>query len=119
MEALELAGLLTTRTAGNERRVFLASNGPILPGLRPPVPQPDWVTRFRVSLEALRFARRDGMSNTVRAIEARTLVEPLLDSIASEGMPKLNLSALGEESAPAFDRWASELGHWLRLPARG
>ena len=58
------------------------------------------------------------MSTTVRAVEARKLVEPLLDSMAAEGMPKLNVSVLGEEFAPAFDRWASELGYWLRLPAR-
>lgn len=118
VEALVLAGLLTTRAAGNERRVLLASKGAILPGLRPPVPQPDWVARFHVSLEALRFARLDGMSTTVRAIEARKMVEPLLDSISAEGMPSLTLSALGEAFAPAFDRWASELGYWLRLPAR-
>lgn len=118
VEALALAGLLTMRTVGNERRVFLASKGAILPGLRPPVAQPDWVARFRVSLEALRFVRQNGMSPTVRAIEARKVVEPLLDPIAAEGMPKVNLSALGDEFVPAFDRWTSDLGYWLRRPAR-
>jgi len=103
---------------GNERRVTLASKDAILPGLRPPVPQPDWVSRFRVALVALRFAHREGMSTTVRAIEARRLVDSLLDPIAVEGMPRIELSALGEEFAPAFDRWASELATWLRLPAR-
>lgn len=118
VDALLLAGLLTARVVGNERRVFLTQKGAILPGLRPPVPQPDWVSRFGVGLDVLRFVERDGMSTTVRAIEARRVVESLIDKIEGEGMPKPNLDAMGDEFGRAFDRWLVPLVDWLRRPSR-
>lgn len=117
VDALLLAGLLSARAVGNERRIFL-TKGPILPGLRPPVTQPDWVARFGVALEVLRFTERDGMSTAVRAIEARRVVESLIDRISSEGMPNPNLDALGDEFATAFDRWLVDFVYWLRKPSR-
>jgi len=114
VDSLLLADLVTARAVGNERRVLLVGTRSILPGLRPPVPQPDWVSRFRVALAVHRFVRQDGRSTTVQAIEARLLVEAHLDPIAAEGMPKPNLDALGDEFAGAFDRWAAELADWLR-----
>ena len=113
VDALLLAGLVVARAAGNERRLFLAHEGDILPGLRPPVPQPDWVSRFGLALDVLRFVNRDGMSTAVRAIEARRVVEPLIGTMSSEGMPKPNLNALGAEFATAFDRWLVDFVDWL------
>ena len=117
VDALVLAGLLEARTVGNERRLVLAKPGDILPGLRPPIVQPDWVARFRVALEALRFDRQDGMSPSVRAIEARRVVEGVLDRIASEALPVPSLDAVGDEFSGAFDRWVVELVDSLRSPA--
>jgi DNA-binding transcriptional ArsR family regulator len=114
VDALVLAGLLEARAVGNERRVALTSNGKLLPGLAPLVVQPDWVTRFGVALEVLRFEDRGPMPTSVRAIEARRVVESLRERIASEGLPQPNLDALGDEFAVAFDRWLVDLVYDLR-----
>lgn len=117
VDALVLAGLLTARTAGNERRISLAK-GAILPGLRPPLPQPDWISRFGVALEVLRFTERDDMSTPVRAIEARRVVDSAIDRISAEGIPNPNLDALGDEFGTAFDRWLVDFVYWLRKPSQ-
>jgi hypothetical protein len=109
VDALVLAGLLDARVAGNERRLVLTRDGPILPGIRPPIAQPDWVTRFGVALEVLRFGAGDGLSPSVRAIEARLLVEGLRTRIASDGLPQPNLDALGADFGDEFDRWVDAL----------
>ncbi len=114
VDALVLAGLLEARHVGNERRLALARDGKLLPGLRPPVAQPDWVTRFGVSLEVLRFQERDGVTPSVQAIEARRVVESQLERIRSEGLPHPSLDALGDEFAFAFERWVVELVDYLR-----
>lgn len=116
LDALILAGLVEAQAVGNERRVSLVGKGAILPGLRAPVAQPDWVVRFGVALGILRFVEQDHMSPSVRAIEARQLVESQLDKMASEGMPRPNLDALGDSFTSAFDLWLVELVYWLRLP---
>jgi len=118
VDALVLAGLLEARAVGNERRVALTQNGKILPGLRSPVAQPDWVTRFGVALEVLRFGERDGMSASVLAIEARRLVEGLQARIQSDGLPQPNLDAIGDDFATAFDRWVVQLIDCLRGPSQ-
>ena len=118
VDALVLAGLLEARTVGNERRLVLTKPGEILPGLRPPIVQPDWVARFGVALAALRFAAQDGLSPSVRAIEARRLVEGLWTRILSEGLPQPNLEVFGDEFATAFDRWVVQLVDSLRSPSR-
>ena len=118
VDALVLAGLLEARTVGNERRLHLAKSGEILPGLRPPIVQPDWVARFGVALEVLRFDQQDGMSPSVRAIEARRLVEGLLARITREGLPEPNLDAFGDQFSRAFDRWVAQLVDSLRSPSR-
>jgi len=118
LDALLLAGLIAARPVGNERRFVLPLKVAILPGLRPPVAQPDWVSRFGVALEVLRFLVRDDMSTTVRAIEARRLIAPLIDRMATEGMPIPHVGAAGDEFAYAFDRWLVDLTNWLRLPSR-
>jgi DNA-binding transcriptional ArsR family regulator len=114
VDALVLAGLLEARAVGNERRVTLTQDGKILPGLRPPIAQPDWVTRFGVVLEVLRFDERDRMSPSVRAIEARRVVEALWDRITSERLPQPNLDAFGDDFANVFDRWVLDLVDDLR-----
>ena len=119
VDALVLAGLLEARAVGNGRRVSLTHYGRILPGLEPPVAQPDWVAQFGVALEVLRFEARDGMSTSVRAIEARRVVESLRDRITSAGLPQPNLEAVGEDFAAAFDRWLVDLGYDLRSGSRG
>lgn len=118
VDALVLAGLVESRPVGNERRVALTPSGSILPGLRPPVAQPDWVVRFGIALEVLRFEQQDGMSPSVRAIEARRVVEFLRDRITGEGLPQPNLDALGDEFVNAFDRWVVQLVDFLRSPSR-
>lgn len=118
VDALVLAGLLEARSVGNERRVTLTQNGKILPGLAPPVVQPDWVTRFGVALEVLRFDDRGGMSTSVRAIEARRVVESLRERITSEGLPQPNLDAFGDDFAVAFDRWLVDFVYHLRGGSR-
>ena len=119
LDALILAGLVTVHPVANERRIGLPPKIHVLPGLRAPVAQPDWVSRFGVALEALRFAERDGRSTTVHAIEARRLIEGLTRRISAEGMPMPNLDAIGDEFASAFDRWLVSLVSWLRAPSRG
>jgi len=118
LDALLLAGLVTARPVANERRFVLPPKVPILPGLRPPVAQPDWVTQFGVALEVLRFTARDDMSTTVRAIEARRLVNSLGNRISTERMPMPYLDPGGVESGVAFDRWVVYLVDWLRAPTR-
>lgn len=119
VDALVLAGLVGTHAVANERRIWLPPKTPVLPGLRPPVAQPDWVSRFGVALEVERFTERNGMSATVRAIEARRLVEGLTDRMLAEGLPMPNLDATGDEFAYAFDRWLVDLASWLRASGRG
>ena len=118
VDALVLAGLVEARTVGNERRLVLAKPGDILPGIRPPIVQPDWVARFGVALEVLRLDEQDVMPPSVRAIEARRVVEGLLDRIASEALPVPYLDAFGDEFSGAFDRWVVQLVDSLRSPSR-
>jgi hypothetical protein len=118
VDALVLAGLLEARTVGNERLLLLTKPGEILPGLRPPIVQPDWVARFGVALEVLRFDGQDGMSPSVRAIEARRVVEGLLARITSEGLPDPDLDTFGDQFSSAFDRWVVQLVDSLREPSR-
>jgi DNA-binding transcriptional ArsR family regulator len=119
LDALVLAGLIEARPVGNERRFVLPPKVLILPGLRPPVPQPDWVDRFAVALEVRRLLARGDMPTTVRAIEARRLIDSLMRRISTAGMPIPNVSATGDEFAYAFDRWLVDFVDWLRLPSRG
>lgn len=118
LDALLLAGLVTARAVGNERRFALPPKVPILPGLRPPVSQSDWAATFAVALEVLRLSGRDDMSTTVRAIEARRLIGRLADRISTERMPFPPLDAVGDEFLMAFDRWIVYLVDWLRAPSR-
>jgi hypothetical protein len=118
LDALILAGLVVARPVANERRIGLPPRIPLLPGLRPPVAQPDWVSRLGVALEVYRFELRDGMSTTVHAIEARRLLKSLVDRMSAEGAPIPNLDATGDDFATAFDRWLVDFVSWLRAPSR-
>jgi hypothetical protein len=118
LDALLLAGLVTARPVANERRFAVPPKVPILPGLRPPVPQADWVAIFSVALGVLRFQSRNDTSTTVRAIDARRLVNSLVARISTERMPMPYLDAGGDEFGVAFDRWVAYLVDWLRAPAR-
>lgn len=114
VDALALAGLVKVRVVGNERRVRLGPAA-VLPGLRAPVHQTDWVTTFGVALEVLRFQARGEGPSSVRAIEARRLVEQLRPRIASAALPEPNLAAIGTDFGVAFDRWIVDLVDRLRL----
>lgn len=117
VDALLVAGLVEAQIVGNEKRVSLTRSAAILPGLRPPIAQPDWVTRFRLALRVLRFVRfaeARGLSSAVRAIEARTLLESELGVIAREDIPRPNLDTFGDEFSVAFDFWLTRLVDWLR-----
>ncbi len=116
VDALVLAGLVEARPVGNERRVLLAGPGEILPGLRPGLAQHDWVTRFGVALGSLRFAETmNDMPTIVRSIEARSVVEQLLDGIQREQLPHPDLEAQGERFGPAFDRWVVAMSRSLAV----
>jgi hypothetical protein len=69
--------------------------------LHEPVVQPDWVARFGVTLEVLRSAGQEGMSRSVRAIEARRVVDDLRTHILAEGLPKPDLDAFGGDFSDA------------------
>jgi DNA-binding transcriptional ArsR family regulator len=114
VDALVLAGLLEARAVGNERRLALTKPAEILPGLRPPIPQPDWVTRLGVALQVLRF-EQGARSPSVRAIEARRLIEGLRPVLMSEGLPRSDLDVFGEDFASAFDRWVVEVVEAIRI----
>lgn len=114
VDALTLAGLLEVRLVGNERRVRLAPVE-VLPGLRAPITQPDWVATFGVGLEVLRFLHAEFRSTSVRAIEARRLVERLKPRLVASGLPEPNLAAVGDDFGVAFDRWTVDLVYQLRL----
>lgn len=114
VEALQLAGLIETRMSGPERRYALGSRVALLPGVRRPIPQPDWVARFRVVLELLRFEARPSMTVAVRAIEARRLVEAMWDEILREEMPRPVLAVTGPDFASGYDRWLVSVVDWLR-----
>lgn len=116
VDALSLAGLVDVRSVGNEQRVRMGAVE-ILPGVRPPIPQPDWVATFGVALAVLRFQLLGDRSPAVRAIEARGLVERLRSRIAAARLPEPNLEAMGDEFGVAFDRWIVDLVSGLRLPA--
>ncbi len=114
VDALVLAGLVQARPVGNERRLLLAGKREILPGLQPGMVQHDWVTRFGVILRVLRFAdQMDEMSTLVRAIEAKAVVQPLIEGIRRERLPLPELDVQGEAFAPAFDRWVVALSRDL------
>ena len=119
LDALTLAGLVVARPIANERRIGLPPKLHVLPGLRAPVAQSDWVSRFGVALAVHRFAERDGMSTTVRAIEARRLIEGLARRMSAESIPMPNLDATGDEFASTFDGWLVGFVAWLRAPSRG
>ncbi|MGH2511886.1 MAG: MarR family transcriptional regulator, partial [Candidatus Limnocylindrales bacterium] len=119
VDALVLAGLLDARPVGNERRLVLVADGALLPGLWPPLAQPDWVTRFGVALEVLRFTRRTTLPNSAQAIEARWLVDALQTRVKREGLPQPGLDALGEEFVGAFTRWVAALAESLRAQDEG
>jgi len=58
------------------------------------------------------------MSTTVRAVEARRLINSLAARMSTGRMPMPYLDAGGDEFAMAFDRWIVDLVDWLRAPAR-
>lgn len=114
VDALVLAGLIEVQVSGNERRLFLAQPGALLPGLEAPIEQRDWVSAFAVALAVRRFERRGNLSSSVRAIEARRLVAGLQKEIVSAGLSEPDLDALGTAFASAFDHWAASVGDHLR-----
>lgn len=119
VDALALAGLVKVRSISNERRVSLATKTALLPGLRAPVSQPDWVNTFAAALQVLRFLERsDGLSPVVFAIEARRTVDTIHDGLRLEGAPLPRPEAVGDAFVDAFNRWCSDFVHWLRLPSR-
>jgi DNA-binding transcriptional ArsR family regulator len=114
VDALVLAALIETRKVGNERRLALTPQREILQGLRPPIAQPDWVVRFGVALDVMRFAAQGTMAPTSRAIEARRVVENDRVRILSEGLPLPDPDATGVGFLGAFDRWVEQLADDLR-----
>ena len=119
VDALALAGLVKVRSIGNERRVSLATKSSLLPGLRAPVPQSDWVNQFGAGLQLLRFLEvSESISPTVFAIEARRIVDIVHDRLSIEGAPLPRPEAVGDEFVDAFYRWLMSFMLWLREPSR-
>jgi hypothetical protein len=118
VDALVLSGLVTERWAGNERRLSLQPNVPILAGLVPPVAQPDWVTRFGICLAVWRFESREFGSSLVRAVDGRRLVDELLPRLLADGAPLPSLNEPAEAFERALDRWIVSLVDWLRQPSQ-
>lgn len=115
VDALGLAGLVDIRVVGNEQRVTIAPVD-ILPGLRAPVFQVDWVAMFGLALATSRFLARDVGPPAVRAIEARRMSEEFRPWTAAARMPTPDEAALGPDYAAAFDRWVIDLADRIRGP---
>lgn len=72
-----------------------------------------------MALSVHRFLQVDDGSALVCAIEARRLVDPLVDRLAAEAMPTPDIGATGLEFGSAFDRWVDDLAMWLAAPGAG
>ena len=118
VDALVLAGLVRIRSVGNERRASLATKSFLLPSLRGPIPQPDWIHRFGPALLVLRFLEGSDLSPTVFAIEARRVMDSARNPLSTEGAPILRDDAFGDEFMHAFRRWLVDFTYWLRLPSK-
>ena len=116
LDALILAGLVTARPVGNERRVGLPPKVPILPGLRPPVAQPDWVSRFGVALEVLRFTDRGSMSNDRSCDRSAPTRRTPRRADVGRGHADAGSRRKRGRVRTAFDRWVVYLVD-LRAPA--
>jgi hypothetical protein len=114
VEALALAGLLTQRSVRASQRFSLDTSVEVLPGLQPPIAQPDWVVRFGVSLRVLRFLSMPIDSRIVRSIEARRLVERESSGLVSGDLPRPDMTVLGERFDGEFESWVVRLARDLR-----
>lgn len=115
IEALTLAGLIESRQSGGDRRFARLPRTSVLPGLKAPISQADWVSRFKVALALLRFERKAGLSPALRLVEARRLAESMREVIIGEGMPRPVFDETGPEFLRSYDRWIGEVTQWLRL----
>ncbi len=109
VNALALGGVVTVERVGNQQRVGLDPN--VVRGWLPaPIERIDWIDRYLVALEALRFLERsDRISGSVRAIEANVLSMRLAPLLRREGLPAPDGRVRGEAFSAAFDRWVARL----------
>lgn len=109
VDALALGGVLGVERVGNQQRVGLGSE--VARGWLPTlIERIDWVDRYTVGLNALRFlSRSDRMADAVRAIEAKVLSERLMPLLRRERLPAPDGRVRGKAFSTAFDRWVARL----------
>jgi hypothetical protein len=109
VDALALGGVVTVERVGNQQRVRLEPE--MAHGWLPvPIQRIDWVDRYTVGLNALRFLNRsDRMADAVRAIEAKVVSERLMPLLRRERLPAPDGRVRGEAFSTAFDRCVARL----------
>lgn len=113
---LRLAGVAEMERVGNEDRVRLAADSGLRAwlGRLPAGSDVDWVSRYGIVVGVLRFLEIDGSASPVaRAIEARSVLEPLLPAIRRSGLPMPDTTVLGPGFAATFDAWCVSLARVL------
>jgi len=116
--ALRASGTVSSWTLGNEQRFDLPRERwlQLLALERAPAHR-DWPQLFhalRVLLRWLRDPDNEGLSDYMRASQARTLVEEMSDDLLFAGVPVDPLGSIGDEFWPRFEVWVRELGESLR-----
>ncbi len=106
--ALALAGVVDAVLVGQERRVELAPDSIVRPWTGTQASRwTDQVARWTVAIGALdTIAATSSMNRAVAAIERRAWVKASLTTIVAAGMPRPDLSVLGEGFAVEYERWA-------------
>jgi len=109
VDALALGGVVSVERVGNQQRVGLGPE--VMRGWLPTlIERIDWVDRYTVGLNALRFLNRsDRMSDAVRATKAKVLSERLAPLLRRERLPTPDGRVRGEAYSEAFDRWVARL----------
>lgn len=108
---MALAGLADVERVGNADQVRLADGAPFRSWLPPGgAPARDEASRWRCVLAAVNLAERiEGAPDSVRAIEGRATVDPLLGALAAGGLPRPDTSVLGSAFSAALDTWFDSL----------
>jgi hypothetical protein len=112
--SLRAAGTATSWNLGNEQRFDLPRERwlHLLSLDRSPAHR-DWVQLFRalrVLLRWLRDPETEGLSEYMRASEARVLLEEISDDLLFAGIPVDPLGFTGDRFWPHFESWVRELG---------
>jgi hypothetical protein len=118
--SLRGAGVVSSWSLGNEQRFEIPHHRwlELLELQRAPTHR-DWpqlFRAFRVLLRWLRNPESEGLSNYMRASEARALVEEVIEDLRFAGLPIGPGGPMGEEYWPYFISLVGESANWLRPP---